>query len=229
MVPLIRPVNFANAKIAMILFQHAQSESNVSGLTMPHQAVPLTAKRRLQAEMLAFSFHAEPTRLLVSKMVRAHQKATLFCVRVGVVPREHLGLKKFSVIDAKQIADPDGFQRPLFVHDFWRNRDSRSQWGEKVDTFVGLEERAHNVIDNLDDIGNSIVVFGHGAWLGMLHWLTVGNRTRSVEGIRTPTVISLPRAPAGWSTISWAAPGRSQSWPSGPILSSRCDRGTSQL
>lgn len=39
-------------------------------------------------------------------------------------------------------------------------------------------------IDELDRIADLTVIFGHDIWLGMLHWLLLGNQTRTADDMR---------------------------------------------
>lgn len=43
-----------------------------------------------------------------------------------------------------------------------------------LDTLVEFEARVRTFIGELDRIADSTAVFGHGIWLGMLHWLLLG-------------------------------------------------------
>lgn len=170
--------------MAVIFVRHAESVSNAGGVTMPHEAIPLSERGRQQAETLADLLPAAPAAVLVSGMARTHQTAAPYCARLGVAPRQHVGLNEFSVIDADLIAGMDGPQRRLFVRDYWANPDPHRRWGTKADTFAEFEVRVRSFIGELDSFAESTVIFGHGIWLGMLHWLLLGNRVRDADDMR---------------------------------------------
>lgn len=167
--------------MAVIFIRHAQSVSNAGWMTMPHKTIPLTEKGHQQAAALAASLTIAPAAVLVSEMVRTHQTAAPYCARFDVVPQQHTGLNEFSVVDADLIAGLDGPQRRLFVRDYWNNPDPYRRWGATADTFIEFEARVRGFVDELDRIADLTVVFGHGIWLGMLHWLLLGNRVRTAD------------------------------------------------
>lgn len=170
--------------MAVIFVRHAESLSNAGGVTMPHSAIPLSERGRRQAELLSEALPAAPATVLVSGMVRTHQTAAPYCARNGLVPRQHAGLNEFSVIDSDLIAGMDGSQRRLFVRDYWDNPDPYRRWGAKADTFVEFETRVRTFVGELNSLADSTVIFGHGIWLSMLHWLLLGNRVRDADDMR---------------------------------------------
>jgi len=170
--------------VTLIFVRHAESLSNAGGVTMPHEAIPLSERGRQQAEALVDALPTAPSEVMVSGMVRTHQTAAPYCARSGLAPQQHAGLNEFSVIDADLIAGMDGPQRRLFVRDYWDNPDPHRRWGSKADTFVEFEARVRGFVAELDSIADSTVIFGHGIWLGMLHWLLLGNQTRNVDDMR---------------------------------------------
>lgn len=172
------------AQSQVIFIRHAQSVSNAGWLTMPHKDIPLTEKGHQQAAALAASLDVAPAVVLVSEMVRTHQTAAPYCARFGVTPLQHAGLNEFSIIDSDLIAGMDGPQRRLFVRDYWDDPDPHRRWGETADTFFEFESRVRDFIRNLDSLADSTVIFGHGIWLGMLHWLLLGYKTRDADDMR---------------------------------------------
>ncbi len=170
--------------VALIFIRHAESVSNAGGVTMPHEAIPLSERGMQQAETLADALPAAPAAVLVSGMVRTHQTAAPYCARFGVTPQEHAGLNEFSIVDSDLIAGMDGPQRRLFVRDYWDNPDPHRRWGEKADTFAEFEARVRGFTGELDRLAESTVIFGHGIWLAMLHWLLLGKRVRDADDMR---------------------------------------------
>lgn len=133
----------------MIFIRHAESLSNTGGITMPHEAMPLSERGRQQAETLADLLPPAPAAVLVSDMVRTHEPAAPYCQRNGLAPWPHAGLNEFSVIDADLIAGIEGPQRRLFVHDYWDNPDPHRRWGAKADTVVEFEARVRGFVGEL--------------------------------------------------------------------------------
>jgi broad specificity phosphatase PhoE len=167
--------------MTILFVRHAESLSNAGGVTMPHAAIPLSEKGMAQAVALADLLPASPVAVLVSGMARTRQTAMPYCLRFGVKPQEHAGLDEFSVIDATLIAGMDGEQRRQFVRRYWDHPDPHRRWGEGADTFAGFVERVRSFIAQLDGIADSSVIFGHGIWLIMLHWLLQGNPARTAD------------------------------------------------
>jgi broad specificity phosphatase PhoE len=165
--------------MAILFIRHAESAANAGGVTMPHAAIPLSEQGRMQANALAVMLPTSPSAVLVSGMVRTRQTAAPYCARVGMEPREHVGLNEFSLIDAALIAGMDGTQRRQFVSDYWDNPDPHRRWGADADTFIEFTERVRGFIAQLDELADSSVIFGHGIWLIMLHWLLHGNEART--------------------------------------------------
>lgn len=58
--------------------RHGESVSNAGGLTMAHEAVPLSELGHTQARALAQTLGVQPSRVLVSRLVRTHQTAQPF-------------------------------------------------------------------------------------------------------------------------------------------------------
>ena len=163
----------------MIFFvRHAESHSNAGGITMAHEAIPLSEKGRAQAQALAAALPPAPAAVLVSGMVRTHQTAAPYCALHGVPPREHAGLNEFSVVDGRLIAGMYGAERREFVRQYWENPDPHRRWGEKADTFLEFQARVKDFAGGMDGLAEGTAVFGHGIWLTMLHWLLAGNEAR---------------------------------------------------
>lgn len=170
--------------MAIFFVRHAESLANAGGVTMPHETIPLSDTGRKQADALAALLPATPSAVLVSGMVRTWQTATPYCARVGMEPRKHTLLNEFSLIDSALIAGMDGAQRRLFVRDYWDNPDPHRCWGAEADTFAEFVERVRTFMARLDELADSSVVFGHGIWLIMLHWLLQGNQTRTASDMQ---------------------------------------------
>jgi len=122
----------------MTFVRHGESVSNAGGLTMPHEAVPLSALGYRQVGILASALHVTPSVVLVSCFMRAHETAEPFCERYGIEPEVHQSLDEFSVIDPALIEGLNGEQRKPFVKKYWDDPDPDRRFGEKADTFADL-------------------------------------------------------------------------------------------
>jgi alpha-ribazole phosphatase len=164
-----------------LFVRHAESVSNAGGITMPHEAIPLSERGKRQAEALAALLPIEPAAVLVSGMVRTHQTAAPYCARIGVTAHQRVSLNELSVIDSDLVAGMDGPKRRHFVRDYWDNPDPYRRWGDRADTFVEFEARVRGFVGELDSLARPTVIFGHGIWLGMLHWQLLGNQVCTAD------------------------------------------------
>lgn len=138
---------------------------------MPHAAIPLSDAGRQQASHIAALLPANPAAVLMSDMVRTWQTAAPYCARVSATPEKQVVLNEFSLIDATRIAGMNGEQHRRFVRDYWDNPDPHRRWGTDADTFAEFVARVRAFITQHPDLPDTTVVFGHGIWLIMLHWL----------------------------------------------------------
>lgn len=158
--------------------RHAESVANVGGITMPHDAIPLSVLGRRQAAALAATIPVEPSTIFVSGFIRTHETAMPFCQRHAMATQVLPSLDEFSVIDPALIEGLNGAQRKPFVKEYWANPDPLRRLGENADTFAEFEARVQTFIDTMDGLPDAAVIFGHGIWFGMLHWLLLGYRVR---------------------------------------------------
>lgn len=165
--------------------RHAQSVANAGGITMPHDAIPLSNLGILQAQELASTLRVKPARVLVSSFVRTHETARPYCERFGVRPEVCPYLDEFSVIDPQLIAGMNGVQRKPFVKEYWKDPDPHRRIGAKADTFSEFGARVLAFVANMDELPDSTVIFGHGIWFGLLTWHLLGYAAHDAEGMRS--------------------------------------------
>jgi broad specificity phosphatase PhoE len=201
----------------MILFvRHAESLSNAGGVTMPHHTIPLSDTGRRQAAALATSL-PEPSAVFVSGMARTQQTAAPYCNRYGMTPQKCPELDEFSVIDPALIEGMDGSQRRLFVSNYWDSPDPARRWGVEADTFTEFVQRVQTFTVRLAGLTDGSVIFGHGIWLAMLHWLTQGHQARTAadmvafqhhrQAFEIPNcaIFEIKRHGSGWQVFNEAA------------------------
>jgi broad specificity phosphatase PhoE len=169
----------------LTFIRHAESVANAGGITMPHDAIPLSDLGRLQARELADALDVTPATVLVSSFIRTHQTAQPYCERFGVRPTVCPHLNEFSVIDPALIDGLDGAQRKPFVKAYWDDPDVHRRIGVNADTFAEFDARVLAFMAAMDDLPDSTVIFGHGIWFGLLLWRLLGYSADDASGMRS--------------------------------------------
>jgi broad specificity phosphatase PhoE len=78
----------------------------------------------------------------------------------------------------------NGDQRKPFVKDYWDDSDPHRRLGQNADTFAEFEARVRSFMGNMGALPDGTVVFGHGIWFGLFHWLLLGYRVRDADEMR---------------------------------------------
>ena len=159
---------------SLTFIRHGESVANAGGVTMPHHIIPLSDLGRLQAQVVAANQLTPPSTILVSSMLRTHETAAPTCERFSLVPQVYSELDEFSVIDPDLIAGMYGPQRKPFVQSYWADADPQRRIGTHADTFEEFVARVIAFTRIMPDLPDATVIFGHGIWLGLLHWLLMG-------------------------------------------------------
>jgi alpha-ribazole phosphatase len=154
--------------------RHAESSANAGGITMPHNAIPLSALGERQAQAMVQNLDIVPSRVLVSSMLRTQQTASHYCARFPMKPEIISALDEFSLIDPALIAGMDGGQRREFVKPYWETLDLSRRLGEDADTFLEFSDRVDTFLAGLPRLPDATVVFGHGIWFGLMLWKQLG-------------------------------------------------------
>ena len=55
---------------------------------------------------------------------------------------------------------------------------------QNADTFAEFEARVRSFMVNMETMPDGTVVFGHGIWFGLLHWLSLGYRVSDAGEMR---------------------------------------------
>lgn len=161
--------------------RHGQSTANAGGITMAHDAIPLSELGRLQALSLADALELQPSAIYVSEYVRTHETAQPFCEKVLIQPNIHPLLNEFSSIDPALIQGMNGEQRRPIADAYWQLGDPTTRMGEQADTFHEFEQRVADFILELDTLPDKTLLFGHGIWFGMLTWKLLGFDARDSQ------------------------------------------------
>lgn len=168
----------------LTFIRHGQSVANAGGITMAHDAIPLTELGRLQAQALAAVLDLRPSKVYVSAYDRTAETAAPFCARVGVQPEVHPTLHEFSTIDPVLLAGMNGEQRRPIADEFWKVSDPQKRMGPAAETYAEFDARVRDFMPELDRIPDGTVMFGHGMWFGLLVWKLLGFDAADGTGMR---------------------------------------------
>jgi broad specificity phosphatase PhoE len=170
----------------VILVRHGQSLSNAGGLTMAHDAIPLTPLGEAQAGKLAELLPQNPSQVLASTFVRAQQTATPYCERVGQDLQVHPLAHEFSSIDPALLAGMTGKERRPIGDSYWQEADPNKRWGKNAETFQEFNVRVQEfMVESLPSLLTGSVLFGHGLWIGMLCWKLLGFNLQDSQGMKS--------------------------------------------
>ncbi|PPD50186.1 MAG: histidine phosphatase family protein [Methylobacter sp.] len=164
--------------------RHGQSIANAGGITMAHDAIPLSELGTRQAEALADKFKLQPSAIYVSEFVRTHQTARPFCEKISMSATVQPLLNEFSCIDPAFIQGMNGEQRRPIANAYWQEADPTKRMGEGADTFIEFQQRVATFIPELDTLPNNTLLFGHGIWFGMLTWKLLGFNSLGMKAFR---------------------------------------------
>ena len=171
--------------MARIFFvRHGESTANAGGVTMEHASIPLSPLGLVQAREIAGLLDVDPSRVLVSKYLRARETAQLFCERAGCVPEVHPLLHEFSALDPSLLEGMIGEQRRPIAAAYWQTADPTVRRGPQAETFLEFDARVAVFIDELPTLSDRTVLFGHGIWFGLLCWKLMGFSADSSQGMK---------------------------------------------
>ncbi|MDO9354480.1 MAG: histidine phosphatase family protein, partial [Solirubrobacteraceae bacterium] len=154
--------------------RHGQSLANAGGVTMAHDAIPLTELGHRQAAALADVLDLRPARIWVSAYGRTAETAAPFCAKVGLRAEIHPALHEFSAIDPALLEGMTGEQRRPIADAYWREGDPAQRMGPQAETFAEFDARVGDFIDRLDELDDGTLLFGHGQWFGLVVWKLLG-------------------------------------------------------
>ena len=164
--------------------RHGESIANAGGVTMAHDAIPLSELGKVQAQALAVALDLQPGRIVVSEFLRTYETAQPFCDKVSMQPVIHSALNEFSFLDPDLIQGMVGKQRRPIAEAYWQAADPEQRMGEQADTFHEFEQRVTAFIPELDSLPDKTVLFGHGIWFALLTWKLLGFNARQHQGMQ---------------------------------------------
>lgn len=168
----------------LTFIRHGESIANAGGVTMAHDAIPLSELGKAQAQALATALDLQPGRIVVSEFLRTHQTALPFCNKVSMQPVIHSALNEFSCLDPALIQGMVGAQRRPIAEAYWQAADPEQRMGKQADTFHEFEQRVTAFIPELDSLPDKTVLFGHGIWFALLTWKLLGFNARHHQGMK---------------------------------------------
>lgn len=168
----------------IIFVRHGESVANAGGITMEHAAIPLSDRGWRQARQVAEHLPAAPGLVLVSPMVRTQQTSEPYCQLHQVQPRTLPVLAEFSVVCPSLIPGLSGEQRKPFVASYWDDADPHRRLGPGADTFLEFAGRVEAFKQQMPELPDRTLIFGHGIWCGLLIWRLLGYSADDVQGMR---------------------------------------------
>lgn len=131
----------------LTFIRHGESIANSGGVTMAHDAIPLSELGKAQAQALAAVLDLQPSRIVVSEFLRTHQTALPFCDNVSMQPVIHSALNEFSCLDPALIQGMVGAQRRPMAEAYWQAAEETHQEQRKR-----TAEETHRVAERLTKI-----------------------------------------------------------------------------
>lgn len=165
--------------------RHGQSIANAGGITMAHDAIPLSELGRLHAQALACLLPDRPSQILASEYLRAQHTAQPYCNRFGMLAQIHPLLHEFSIIDPTLLEGMNGEQRRPIAEAYWQESNPHKRMGDNAETFVEFERRVGDFLPQLHRLPHGAVLFGHGMWIGMLIWKLLGFSATDSVGMKS--------------------------------------------
>ena len=175
----------SNSGRTLLFVRHGQSLANAGGPTMDNALIPLTELGQSQARDVAGRLPARPTRVLSSTYLRALDTARAYAQRTGMPVETDPMLRVVSSIDADLLLGMTGVQRRPIALRYQQAADPQLRMGPRAETFAEFDQRVQAFIeDQLPDLADGSVLFGHGQWMGLLGWKLQGHSAAGRDGMR---------------------------------------------
>ncbi len=151
---------------------------------MAHADIPLTPRGQVQSIAVAEQLPANPSRVLSSSFLRARETAKPYSERVGVMVEVQPLLNEFSAIDPALLEGMNGAQRRPIANAYWDAADPAARMGENAETFLEFKDRVRAFEQQLQNLPDGSVIFGHGIWFGLLCWQLAGHEDHDMRVFR---------------------------------------------
>jgi alpha-ribazole phosphatase len=163
--------------------RHGESVSNAGGMTMEHHAIPLSEKGKFQAQLVADTLVTKPSKVMVSELIRTQQTAQPYCDRHQLNFQTNPLLNEIHAVSFELIEGMMGQQRRQIAQQYWSEGDIHKRMGKRADTFAEFRDRVDGFINEMPNLENNTVIFGHGIWFGMLYWRLLGFAAHDQQGM----------------------------------------------
>lgn len=154
------------------LVRHAESLANAGMATDSYDAIALTDKGFLQAEILASVFPRQPDLMICSPYLRAVQTAAALQRRYPDAPSQTWAIQEFTYLSQANCQHTTTTTRQPLVQAYWEGLDVHYCDGESAESFADFIARARAALSALqDETAPFIVLFGHGQFMHAMIWL----------------------------------------------------------
>ena len=169
---------------SIYFIRHGESTANAGGITIEHNAIPLSENGLSQAKLIADKLDIKPSMVLVSELIRTQYTAQPFCEKHQIVAQVEPLLNEFSVISYELIAGMSGKERRPLADAYWSEANVNKRMGVEADTFLEFDARVNGLMSKLNSFPSNTVIFGHGIWFGLLVWKLYGFGTTSSSNMK---------------------------------------------
>jgi alpha-ribazole phosphatase len=163
--------------------RHGESVANAGGITMDHHVIPLSEKGHKQAVSVVGLLPSNPSSVYASKFIRTQQTAQTYLESVNFSLNIHPQLHELMNIDSALLAGMNGDERKPISDEYWRTANPHARMGEAAEAFIEFSNRVDVVMRDLQHFPNDTVMFGHGIFLALIVWKTLGFPCDTPEGM----------------------------------------------
>lgn len=158
----------------LIFFRHAESETNIGGISKPNAEIEITAKGKQQAQTLAEQFNLTPKHIFTSSFLRTQQTAEPLAKKLQLTPTALDCLNEFNTFDYQLIKGLTGAQRLPLTLGYWRAADPDLRNGEHSQSLNEFNQQVLSAINIVRELPEESVIFGHGMWFSLFAWHALG-------------------------------------------------------
>ncbi len=169
------------------MIRHAESVANAGEVTSDPALIPLTERGHEQARQFALTFEQAPDLIVCSPFLRVRQTAAPTIARFPSVPVEEWPVQEFTYLSPALCAASTVAQRRPLVEAYWEKADPAFCHGPGTESFAAFISRVQAALDRLTALPvASVALFGHGQFLQAARWLSLRERSTTLdqEGMR---------------------------------------------
>ncbi|MDO4436062.1 MAG: histidine phosphatase family protein [Cardiobacteriaceae bacterium] len=156
----------------LYIIRHAQSQANAGGNVLyDNRHIPLTDYGHQQAQKLITSL-PRASKVYVSEMLRTQQSALPFCQHWGITWEVLPELNEFSYLPFSLIEGKSRQMVSELARQYFERQQIHERYGE--DSFYDFYQRVARFRAQAKRFEADTVCFGHGVWLQMFYWQSLG-------------------------------------------------------